>query len=656
MADKKRPSAPNELGQHVDKVNVDGKVLSADEILEKARQRLKQKHQQRPYDGHFDGHKKPKTEVSSQPTQEEINAIKAKNNRARTNIVSKKPSLKNQEPKTSAKDNRQVSTSSPNTASDNDRATLVKGSAWLSAGNIVSRVLGAVYIVPWMALLGTNSNRANALFGQGYNIYGMFLAIATFGIPAAISKLVAEFDSRNDVYRSRQLTRQSLMLGVVLGIVFGIAIYVMAPMLSNGHDNFIPVLRSLAPAVAIFPLMSMIRGIFQGHQLMSVSALSQVIEQIARIAYMLVTSITILSINPNNWTAVVVQSTFAAFIGAIFSMIVLGWGWIKYHSIVVRSWHPSAPLEKTRTFSMIVNILKESWPFIIIGSAITLFQLVDQYTYFNIMNHFFTLSSEQLEVKFALFSANPNKLIMIIVPFSTSIAATALPMLSGSKATLTHEKIQAQLEQVIKLFALVMLPSTLGMFAIAGPLYKMFYPIDVTNQEGIYLLEYSTILAIAFSLFMLLSFILQALSEVSIVIKSFVIGLVIKLAFQIPLVRYFEGMGALMASVLGMAVAVAYMLDYLNTVYGVSLSTVSRELWQMFVGAAIMAVIVYLIVFGFSQFILPEDNKLSVTITALLSAGIGGIIVITLYLRMGFVSELLGNKMRYIPRILRPKQ
>ncbi len=76
----------------------------------------------------------------------------------------------------------------------------------------------------------------------------------------------------------------------------------------------------------------------------------------------------------------------------------------------------------------------------------------------------------------------------------------------------------------------------------------------------------------------------------------------------------------------------------------------------MFVGAAIMAVIVYLIVFGFSQFILPEDNKLSVTITALLSAGIGGIIVITLYLRMGFVSELLGNKMRYIPRILRPKQ
>ena len=201
-----------------------------------------------------------------------------------------------------------------------------------------------------------------------------------------------------------------------------------------------------------------------------------------------------------------------------------------------------------------------------------------------------------------------------------------------------------------------MLPSALGMFAIAGPLYKMFYPIDVSNQEGIYLLQYSTVLAVVFSLFMLLSFILQALSEVSIVIKAFVFGLLVKVALQVPFIRYFEGMGALMSSVIGMVIAIAFMLSYLKTAYQVSLSDIADELWQLFIGAVVMAVIAYLIVVVMSQFIFPLDSKLSVTLTALISAGVGGAVVCLLYLRMGFGDELLGSRINRIPAILRPKR
>ena len=55
--------------------------------------------------------------------------------------------------------------------------------------------------------------------------------------------------------------------------------------------------------------MSMIRGLFQGHQLMSISAMSQVVEQIARVVYMLVMAVIVLKADPDNWTGVVVQST-----------------------------------------------------------------------------------------------------------------------------------------------------------------------------------------------------------------------------------------------------------------------------------------------------------------------------------------------------------
>ncbi|CBL91874.1 transporter [Leuconostoc gasicomitatum] len=645
MADEQRPGDLKMRSQHVDKINVDGQILSADEILARAQQRVQKKQQS----------SDQKTLKKRLLTPDEIAAIKAKNDQSRQQIIKKKPSLV-QNQKVDPFSEKMPTLDMEQQAKDSNQATLVKGSAWLSVGNIVSRILGAIYIVPWMALLGSNSNRANGLFSQGYTIYAIFLAIATFGVPAAISKLVAEFNARHDIYQSRQLMRQSMILGVILGIVFGSAIYLLTPILSMGNANFIPVLHSLAPAVAIFPLMSMLRGIFQGYQLMSISALSQVIEQIARVIYMLVTAVIILRVNPGNWSGVVVQSTFAAFIGAIFSMLVLIWGWFKYRYILIKPLYSNAQHVKKPTLSLIFNILKESWPFIIIGSAITLFQLVDQYTYFNIMNHFFANTNIQLQTQFALFSANPNKLIMIIVPFSTSIAATALPMLSGSKATLTRENIQDQLKQVIKLFALVMFPSALGMFAIAAPLYKMFYPIDVSNQEGIYLLQFSTILAIVFSLFMLLAFVLQALSEVSIVIKAFVLGLLVKIALQVPSIRYFEGMGALIASMIGMAIAIAYMLDYLQAAYGVSLSSVGQELWQLFIGAATMAIVSYVVVFLMSNFLFPMDTKVSVTITALISAAIGGIVVIILYLRMGFGDDLLGNKIRYIPAKLRPKR
>ena len=43
MTDEQRPEDQNIRGQHVDKINVDGQILSADEILARARQRAQQK-------------------------------------------------------------------------------------------------------------------------------------------------------------------------------------------------------------------------------------------------------------------------------------------------------------------------------------------------------------------------------------------------------------------------------------------------------------------------------------------------------------------------------------------------------------------------------------------------------------------------------------
>ena len=34
---------------------------------------------------------------------------------------------------------------------------MARGSAWMTASNIISRLLGAIYIIPWYAWMGENA-------------------------------------------------------------------------------------------------------------------------------------------------------------------------------------------------------------------------------------------------------------------------------------------------------------------------------------------------------------------------------------------------------------------------------------------------------------------------------------------------------------------
>ena len=38
---------------------------------------------------------------------------------------------------------------------------MARGSAWMTASNIISRLLGAIYIIPWYAWMGENAKAAN---------------------------------------------------------------------------------------------------------------------------------------------------------------------------------------------------------------------------------------------------------------------------------------------------------------------------------------------------------------------------------------------------------------------------------------------------------------------------------------------------------------
>ena len=272
-------------------------------------------------------------------------------------------------------------------SSRNQQNTMLVGAFWRTGADFLSKILGVVYLIPWYAWMGTHGDQANAVFSMGYNVYALFLLISTAGIPVAISREVAKYNTLDDKNMSYRLVRQMLFFMLIMGVVFAAILYLLAPFFADllgGGAELIPVMKSLSLGVLVFPAMSVMRGYFQGINDMRPYALSQLLEQVVRFIWMLVTAFMIMKIGSGDWVAAVTQSTTAAFIGMIASFIVLVLSLIKQGDFE-KILNPGETHRQVDGLHLLVETLRQAIPFIIIGSAIQIFKLIDQSTFPHIM-------------------------------------------------------------------------------------------------------------------------------------------------------------------------------------------------------------------------------------------------------------------------------
>lgn len=437
-----------------------------------------------------------------------------------------------------------------------ERSPLLSGSAWMTAGSILSRALGAVYVIPWLIWLQPNDLLANSLYTKGYQIYSIFLIISTAGVPGAISKQLAHYNALGEYENSHSLLHIGLILMFVMGLVSFIAMYFFANIFAAGDSRMIPIFRSLSYTLLIIPVMSLMRGYFQGFSQMAPSAISQFIEQIARVAYMLGATYLIMRIQHGSILSAVKQSTFAAFIGAVFGLLVLIIYYVKQKINFVESNNRSSEVHLTSSRTICYDIFRQSIPFIFLDSGINLFYIIDQYTFFPIMKHIPNITLDVVNGYYAIFSGNANKLIMIVVSLATSISVTAIPLLSGA-FSIDNKKVEAYLANIFKLFSFVMFPSALGLAAISKPLYNLFFGSSI---DGFLMLQFSAFLAILFGLFILLSSVLQGMYQSKAAITGLIVGIISKLIIQYPVIKLFKAFGPLIATFIAIGVSCAFML------------------------------------------------------------------------------------------------
>ena len=199
--------------------------------------------------------------------------------------------------------------------------SFIQGALILTVAGIIVKFIGAFSRIYLSRLLG---GEGIGLYQMAYPIYMLCLSISSAGLPVAISIMVAERNAVNDYWGGQKVFRISMTALTLTGIIFSALLYFGADWLVHSgvvtDERAYWSLIALSPAVLCATLLASLRGYFQGLQMMTPTAVSQIVEQLVRVVTMIALAIVLMPYGLEYGAA---GATFGAAPGAFIGILVL---------------------------------------------------------------------------------------------------------------------------------------------------------------------------------------------------------------------------------------------------------------------------------------------------------------------------------------------
>lgn len=534
----------------------------------------------------------------------------------------------------------------------------------LTGASFLSKVLGMIYVIPFNALVGA---QGGALYFYAYNPYSILISISTVGVPLAVSKFVAKYNSLGDYETGMRMFRTGLAMMFLSGLLAFLALFFGAEFLAKiiisdedlGHaaangnsvEDVKMVIRMVSFALLIVPAMSIVRGFFQGHQSMGPTAVSQVIEQIVRIAFLLIAAFLVLKIFDGTVATAVGYATFAAFIGALASCFVLWMYWRK------RKKHIDKKIKKQRhTYDisnkdLIIELFSSAGPFVIVGIAIPLYQLVDQFT-FNRAMMAIGNSREFAELALSAINLYGHKLVIIPVTIATGLSIATIPSLTKLFTQKNMTLLNSQINQALQIVLVLVIPAVIGLSALSDEAYGAIYGLNNIEFTGSLLAWYAPV-ALLFALFTVSAAILQGINQQRFAVISLGAGFLIKVLLNMTLIHTFGAKGSIFATTLAVGVAVLLNLWRVKQSIHFSFKQTIKKTLLIIILSSIMYVAVWLVKTLFGMIIPYADNRLYMIIVLLAGVSVGGIVYLWLAYQSTLLEKVLGNRVKVLDRFIR---
>ena len=168
------------------------------------------------------------------------------------------------------------------------RCHFFKGALVLSVAGVVVKLIGSVN---WILLSWVLGGEGIGIYQIAFPLYLLALSVSDAGIPVAVSILTAERLALKDYLGASRIFRLSFLLLAATGLLFSLLLYFGAGWLIELRMIRDPrayySIIALAPAIFLVSLISSFRGYLQGWQMMTPTAVSQIVEQLLRVFTML---------------------------------------------------------------------------------------------------------------------------------------------------------------------------------------------------------------------------------------------------------------------------------------------------------------------------------------------------------------------------------
>lgn len=461
----------------------------------------------------------------------------------------------------------------------------LKGTLILTIAGFVVKAIGSIN---WILLSRILGGEGIGIYQMAFPIYLLLLQVSSAGVPIAISILTAERLALNDYTGAKRVFNISFTMLTITGLIASLAMFFGADwLISSGiiqESRAYYSLIALAPAIFFVTWISCFRGYIQGYELMTPTAMSQIVEQLLRVVVMLGAASILL---PYGLPEAAGGASLGAGIGAFGAFLVLLYYYYKL---------PKAPTTgesfKGQRESSKEVLTRLIWLALPISLASIMLPLTANLDLIIVPRRLLVagFSLNEATELFGYLTGMAVPLINLATIITAALATSIVPSISHAFAKHDNEGIYNRTAGAMRLSFMGTVPFTVMLYVLAAPTVTLIYNAPKAEMAT---------QIVAFAIFFLgihqvTTGILQGLGKPRIPVVNMAIAIIIKVILNWNLTAIPElGIGgAAWATVADIGFAALLNLIYIKKYTGYFLDF--SILWKNVVSAGIMGVLIYL--------------------------------------------------------------
>lgn len=416
--------------------------------------------------------------------------------------------------------------------------SFVKGAAILGLAGLIVKVIGAVFRIPLMNIIGSEGM---ASYQVAYPIYATLVVISTAGLPAAISKMVSERVTLGDYRGAHKVFQTAFKLLLIIGVVTTGAMFAFSGVLADavGIPSGQFSLVMLAPSLFFVSILSAYRGYFQGLQIMSPTAVTQLIEQIVKLGAGLYLASLWVHRGVEYGAAGALLGVSISEICALAVIIIIYNR--KKKQIKQQRRQPAGLMRKTKR-STIGELLVIALPITLGACLMPIVNFIDTAIVTNTMAavDYSAFNPLTPTASFGVLTGSVNTLINLPAVLSLALCMSLVPAISESRTQKDAQAVSSRSGMGFKLALLVGLPSAIGMFLLSGPILTLLYSRGLSVDEiavGTQLLQTLSVGILFLTLLQTMTGVLQGAGRPYLPLYNLIIGATVKVVISIVLIR-----------------------------------------------------------------------------------------------------------------------